>query len=141
MMTMTFDAVLGGAVCAGAAALGTRLLRKFAQTCECGFLTSYSFQLSRSPQRCIGSAPANRTVREQHRLIARCIPDTTTCSKPLYRFGRTIALWGLYSAFIRQTVSGGKLSQLCHHTDMLPLSPARRNRPDKSTLRRSALPR
>ena len=29
----------------------------------------------------------------------RRIADTTTCTKPPY-FGRTIALWGLYSAFI-----------------------------------------
>ena len=29
----------------------------------------------------------------------RRIPDTTTWTKPPY-FGRTIALWGLYSAFI-----------------------------------------
>jgi hypothetical protein len=30
------------------------------------------------------------------RLIAGAFPDTRTCSKPHY-FGRTIALWGLYS--------------------------------------------
>src|SRR6266704_6939611 len=35
----------------------------------------------------------------------RRIPDTTTWTKPPY-FGRTIALWGLYSAFILGRSSG-----------------------------------
>src|SRR5258707_4761419 len=47
--------------------------------------------------------PSGRGIREMP--DCRRIPDTTTWTKPPY-FGRTIALWGLYSAFILGRSSG-----------------------------------
>jgi hypothetical protein len=90
-----------------------------------------------------GVHPALRGLKMRDRAGRRRIPDTRTCSKPPY-FGRTIALWGLYSAFIsscsyiwdgrvidsitRPYYSGDDCGAIVLTKCQLPIAPCRRRR-------------